>query len=69
MNFIDNLSNEVNSFEVANSGSTYISYFISCENTGSSSDSSWLLYPVNIGPKVEFFTPEGYNTPPRCPTK
>tara|TARA_R100000322_G_C5312721_1_gene158226 strand:+ start:10 stop:192 length:183 start_codon:yes stop_codon:yes gene_type:complete len=60
MSVIESYSNEGQSSEVANSGTTYISYFIDCADR---------FYEVNIGPQVDFFGPEGYDTPPRCPIK
>ena len=58
MSVIDNLSNEAQSSEVASVDQIYASYFIDCATT---------MYEVNLGPQVDFFGPQGYNTPPKCP--
>lgn len=60
MSLIDSHSNEGQSYEVVQSGTTYISYFIDCAG---------MFYEADYGTKVDWFGPQGYNTPPRCPTK
>lgn len=57
MSVIESLSNEVQNDEIG--GKIYMSYFIDCND---------LATLINLGPKVDYFGPDGYNTPPKCPT-